>query len=34
VDQIVTRRVPADQFASAFARQPDDIKTVISFSGG
>ncbi|MGA7087273.1 MAG: glucose 1-dehydrogenase [Candidatus Dormiibacterota bacterium] len=34
VEQIVTRRVPAEQFASAFARQPDDIKTVISFSGG
>lgn len=34
LEQIVTRRVPADQFADAFARHPDDIKTVISFSGG
>ncbi|MGA7173089.1 MAG: glucose 1-dehydrogenase, partial [Candidatus Dormiibacterota bacterium] len=34
LEQVVTRRVPADQFADAFSRQPDDIKTVISFSGG
>ncbi|HVB53797.1 MAG TPA: glucose 1-dehydrogenase [Candidatus Acidoferrales bacterium] len=33
LEQIVTRRVPAEQFADAFSRQPDDIKTVISFSG-
>jgi threonine dehydrogenase-like Zn-dependent dehydrogenase len=34
LDQIVTRRVAVEQFADAFSRQPDDIKTVISFSGG
>jgi threonine dehydrogenase-like Zn-dependent dehydrogenase len=34
LEQIVTRRVAADQFADAFSRSPDDIKTVISFSGG
>ncbi|MGH7643307.1 MAG: glucose 1-dehydrogenase [Candidatus Dormibacteria bacterium] len=34
LEQIVTRRVAAEQFADAFSRQPDDIKTVISFSGG
>jgi threonine dehydrogenase-like Zn-dependent dehydrogenase len=33
LEQIVTRRVALDQFAAAFDRQPDDIKTVISFSG-
>jgi threonine dehydrogenase-like Zn-dependent dehydrogenase len=33
LDQIVTRRVPVDRFADAFDRHPDDIKTVISFSG-
>jgi threonine dehydrogenase-like Zn-dependent dehydrogenase len=34
MEQIVTRRVAAEQFADAFTRQPDDIKTVITFSGG
>ncbi|HVC38904.1 MAG TPA: glucose 1-dehydrogenase [Candidatus Dormibacteraeota bacterium] len=34
VDQIVTRRVRVDQYADAFTRRPDDIKTVIDFSGG
>jgi threonine dehydrogenase-like Zn-dependent dehydrogenase len=34
LDQIVTRRVAVEQFADAFSRQPDDIKTVISFTGG
>ncbi|HEY6538409.1 MAG TPA: glucose 1-dehydrogenase [Candidatus Dormibacteraeota bacterium] len=34
LEQLVTRRVPAERFADAFTRQPDDIKTVITFSGG
>jgi threonine dehydrogenase-like Zn-dependent dehydrogenase len=34
MEQIVTRRVAAEHFADAFTRQPDDIKTVITFSGG
>lgn len=33
LEQIITRRVPVDQFATAFSRRPDDIKTVITFSG-
>ncbi len=33
LERVVTRRVPADQFEQAFARQPEDIKTVISFAG-
>jgi threonine dehydrogenase-like Zn-dependent dehydrogenase len=33
LEQIVTRRVSVDKFADGFSRQPDDIKTVISFSG-
>lgn len=31
LEQVVTRRVPVDKFADAFARQPEDIKTVVSF---
>jgi threonine dehydrogenase-like Zn-dependent dehydrogenase len=34
LEQIVSRRVPAEQFQDAFARQPNDIKTVITFAGG
>jgi len=34
LEQIVTRRVAVEQFGDAFTRQADDIKTVISFSGG
>ncbi|MGH7666848.1 MAG: glucose 1-dehydrogenase [Candidatus Dormibacteria bacterium] len=34
LEQVVSRRVPVGQFQDAFDRQPDDIKTVISFSGG
>ncbi|HUY60263.1 MAG TPA: glucose 1-dehydrogenase [Candidatus Dormibacteraeota bacterium] len=30
-EQIVTRRVPAAEFTAAFDRQPDDIKTVVTF---
>jgi glucose 1-dehydrogenase len=30
--RLVTRRVPADHFADALARQPDDIKAVIEFA--
>jgi threonine dehydrogenase-like Zn-dependent dehydrogenase len=32
LDQIVTRRVPAESFQDAFQRQPDDIKTTITFA--
>jgi hypothetical protein len=32
LDQIVTRRVPAENFQDAFQRQPDDIKTTITFA--
>ncbi|MGH7640669.1 MAG: glucose 1-dehydrogenase [Candidatus Dormibacteria bacterium] len=34
LDQVITRRVDADHFQDAFSRQVQDIKTVISFSGG
>jgi glucose 1-dehydrogenase len=30
---LITRQVPLDQWASAYIRQPDDIKTVLRFSG-
>ena len=30
---VITRRVPLDRWADAIARQPDDVKTVISFDG-
>jgi threonine dehydrogenase-like Zn-dependent dehydrogenase len=33
LEEIISRRVPAEQFASAFQRQPDDVKTVITFGG-
>lgn len=32
LEQVVTRREPAASFADAFQRQPDDIKTVVTFS--
>ena len=32
LDEVVTRRVPAESFQDAFQRQPDDIKTTIKFS--
>jgi len=31
---LLTRRVPVGQWADAYARRPDDIKTVLDFSGG
>ena len=31
---LITRRVPIGQWADAYARVPDDIKTVLDFSGG
>ncbi len=34
VEELVSRRVPAESFQDAFDRRPDDIKTVITFSGG
>ncbi|MGH7608554.1 MAG: glucose 1-dehydrogenase [Candidatus Dormibacteria bacterium] len=34
LDHIITRRVPAPDYAQAFARQGDDIKTVITFQAG
>jgi threonine dehydrogenase-like Zn-dependent dehydrogenase len=30
---LITRRVPLDRWADAYARQPDDIKTVLDFPG-
>jgi threonine dehydrogenase-like Zn-dependent dehydrogenase len=30
---LITRRVPLDQWAGAYARRPDDIKTVLDFPG-
>jgi len=29
--ELITRQVPLDQWADAYARQPDDIKTVLAF---
>lgn len=31
--KLITRRVPLDNFADAFARQPDDVKVVIQIGG-
>jgi hypothetical protein len=31
---LITRRVPISQWADAYARRPDDIKTVLDLSGG
>lgn len=33
LDQLVTRRVPLSAWRDAFVRQPDDVKTVITFDG-
>jgi glucose 1-dehydrogenase len=30
---LITRQVPLDQWADAYAREPDDIKTVLEFPG-
>jgi glucose 1-dehydrogenase len=30
---LITRQVPLDQWADAYARQPDDIKTILLFPG-
>jgi hypothetical protein len=30
---LITREVPLDQWADAYARKPDDIKTVLNFPG-
>jgi threonine dehydrogenase-like Zn-dependent dehydrogenase len=34
LEQLITRRVPIDRWAEAFERSPDDVKTVIDFTGG
>ncbi|MHB8325447.1 MAG: glucose 1-dehydrogenase [Candidatus Dormibacteria bacterium] len=34
LEQIISRRVPAERFQDAFQRRPDDIKTVITFAEG
>jgi glucose 1-dehydrogenase len=34
LDGLITRRVPLPQWADAYARRPDDIKTVLEFSAG
>jgi hypothetical protein len=31
--ELITRQVPLGQWADAYARQPDDIKTVLAFPG-
>jgi threonine dehydrogenase-like Zn-dependent dehydrogenase len=31
--RLITRRVPVDNFADAFARQPDDVKVVLQIGG-
>jgi glucose 1-dehydrogenase len=31
IERLITRRVPIDRWNDAFARQPDDVKTVIEF---
>ena len=31
--RLITRRVPLEEFADALVRQPDDVKTVITFPG-
>ncbi|HEY1343821.1 MAG TPA: hypothetical protein VGF54_02390, partial [Streptosporangiaceae bacterium] len=31
---LITRRVPIGQWADAYTRSPDDIKTVLEFPGG
>jgi hypothetical protein len=31
---LMTREVPLDRWADAYAREPDDIKTVLNFPGG
>ena len=30
---LVTRQVPIERWADAYTRQPDDIKTILSFPG-
>ena len=30
---LITRQVPLDQWADAYARRADDIKTVLAFAG-
>ncbi|MFY9671707.1 MAG: theronine dehydrogenase, partial [Trebonia sp.] len=30
---LITRQVPLDQWTDAYARQPDDIKTILNFPG-
>ena len=32
LSKLVTRKVPIDDFAQAFERQPDDVKVVIQIS--
>ncbi|MDQ4005259.1 MAG: theronine dehydrogenase, partial [Actinomycetota bacterium] len=34
LDRLITRRVPLDRWQEALERQPDDVKTVISFGEG
>jgi hypothetical protein len=31
---LITRQVPLAQWADAYTRRPDDIKTVLTFPGG
>jgi hypothetical protein len=31
---LITRQVPIGRWADAYARRPDDIKTVLDFTGG
>jgi threonine dehydrogenase-like Zn-dependent dehydrogenase len=32
--RLITRRVPVEHFAAAFARHPDDVKVVLDLAGG
>ena len=34
IDSLITRQVPIGQWADAYSRQPDDIKTVLTFPDG
>jgi threonine dehydrogenase-like Zn-dependent dehydrogenase len=33
LERLITRRVPVSQWPDAFARRPDDVKTIITFEG-
>jgi threonine dehydrogenase-like Zn-dependent dehydrogenase len=34
LERLVTRRVPLDRWQEALERQPDDVKTIITFGAG